>query len=199
MERVFGECWREYLRETIRICQTMLMDSEMLDKLYSIVISIQNCFQRHYKVMVAGNGGSAADAQHFAAELVGRFRLDRVGFPAIALSTDTSVITAVGNDYNFKEIFARQIEALGRQGDVFVGISTSGNSENIIRAVQECMKMGVTTICLLGNGGGRLSSLADIPLIVPSTITSKIQEMHITLLHLICGEVEKNMQIIRNT
>jgi len=149
--------------------------------------------------MVAGNGGSAADAQHFAAELVGRFRLNRMGLPAIALSTDTSIITAVSNDYNFNEIFSRQIEALGKQGDVFVGISTSGNSENVVRAVQECTKIGITTICLLGNDGGKLKGLADISLIIPSSITSKIQEMHIILLHLICGEVEKNMQITRNT
>jgi len=199
VEEVFDEYWREYLKETIRICKIMLVDSEMLDKLYSIVISIQNCFQRHYKVMVAGNGGSAADAQHFAAELVGRFRLNRMGLPAIALSTDTSIITAVSNDYNFNEIFSRQIEALGKQGDVFVGISTSGNSENVVRAVQECTKIGITTICLLGNDGGKLKGLADISLIIPSSITSKIQEMHIILLHLICGEVEKNMQITRNT
>jgi len=199
VEEVFDEYWREYLRETVRICQTMLGDSDMLDKLYSVVISIQNCFQRHYKVMVAGNGGSAADAQHFAAELVGRFRLNRMGLPAIALSTDTSIITAVSNDYNFNEIFSRQIEALGKQGDVFVGISTSGNSENVVRAVQECTKIGITTICLLGNDGGKLKGLADISLIIPSSITSKIQEMHIILLHLICGEVEKNMQITRNT
>ena len=134
-------------------------------------------------VFVAGNGGSAADAQHFAAELVGRFQRNRRALACIALTTDTSNLTAIGNDYGFNDVFSRQVEALARPGDVFVGISTSGNSANIIAAVNEARAQGIASIALLGRDGGKLESLADMAVIVPHDVTARIQEAHIFILH----------------
>jgi D-sedoheptulose 7-phosphate isomerase len=142
------------------------------------------------KVLVCGNGGSAADAQHFAAELVGRFQRERGAWPAIALTTDTSIITAVGNDYGFNTVFSRQAEGLALPGDTLVGISTSGNSENVLRAVECARSKGVKTIGLLGGDGGVIAAAVDLPLTVPSRITAHIQEAHIFILHTICQMVE---------
>ena len=135
------------------------------------------------KVLIAGNGGSAADAQHFAAELVGRFQCNRRALASIALTTDTSNLTAIGNDYGFDAVFSRQVEALARPGDVFVGISTSGNSPNIIAAVNEARTQGIASIALLGRDGGKLESLADMAVVVPHQVTARIQEAHIFILH----------------
>ncbi len=150
-------------------------------------------FKKGNKVLIAGNGGSAADAQHFAAELVGRFLLERSGIPAIALTTDSSIMTSVGNDYDFDRIFSRQIEALGVKGDVFVGISTSGNSKNIIEAVNEARNKGMKTIGLLGRDGGKLATMCDISIVIPYTKTARIQETHIMTIHLMCEEIEKEL------
>lgn len=152
-----------------------------------------NVLRRGNKILIAGNGGSAADAQHFAAEIVGRFRLDRPGYPAIALTTDSSILTAIGNDYGFDKIFSRQIEALAEVGDCFVGITTSGNSENIINAFTAAKEIGVTTILLSGNDGGKAKNSADISLVVPSNETSHIQEMHLILYHAWCLSLDKNL------
>lgn len=144
------------------------------------------------KVMIAGNGGSAADAQHIAGELVGRFRKERKALPALALTTDTSILTALGNDYGFDLVFARQVEAHVRgDSDVLIAISTSGNSPNIIKAVETARTLGVKTIGFLGRGGGKLKDLVDVALIVPSDDTQRIQETHITMGHIICGLVEQ--------
>ena len=142
------------------------------------------------KVLVCGNGGSAADSQHFAAELVGRFMKERKAMPAIALTTDTSIITALGNDYGFEKIFERQVEALGRPGDVLVAISTSGNSENLIRACRLAKTRNMEIITLLGRGGGKMKGLGGIQIIVDSDKTARIQEMHELILHAICKEIE---------
>jgi D-sedoheptulose 7-phosphate isomerase len=145
------------------------------------------------KVLVCGNGGSAADSQHFAAELVGRFVRERRPWPALALSTDTSVLTAVGNDYGFDEVFARQVEAHGQAGDVLVGISTSGGSTNVIRAVETARARGLVTIGLTGRDGGALGRLADHHLNASSSSTARVQEVHITLLHVLCELVEQEL------
>ncbi len=145
------------------------------------------------KVLVMGNGGSAADAQHFAAELVGRFLLERRALPAVALTTDTSILTAVGNDYGFDEVFRRQVEALGCAGDVVVGISTSGNSENVFRALEAARDAGCVTVGLLGRDGGRIAPMVDIPLTIPSGYTPYIQEAHVTIIHLVCDLVEQSL------
>lgn len=145
------------------------------------------------KVLVMGNGGSAADAQHFAAELVGRFMMERRAMPAIALTTNTSILTAIGNDYGFDRVFSRQVEALAQPGDVVVGISTSGNSPNVAVALEAARARGCRTIGLLGKGGGTIAEVVDIPLIVPGAATPRIQEGHITIIHIICDLVEKGL------
>ena len=142
------------------------------------------------KVLAFGNGGSAADAQHFAAELVGRFERDRSGMAAVALTTDTSILTSVANDYGFDQVFARQIEALGRAGDVAVAISTSGGSANAVAAIQAAGARGLRTIALTGKNGGRLGGMVDIHIHVPHESTARVQEVHCTLLHAICQIVE---------
>lgn len=145
------------------------------------------------KLMIFGNGGSAADAQHIAAELVVRFKADRRAIPAIALSTDTSVITAAGNDLGYSRIFARQIEALGQPGDLALGISTSGNSRNVIAALQVARSMGCRAAALTGGTGGALRDVASPLIIVPDPDTARIQEMHITLAHLLCEAIEEGL------
>lgn len=142
------------------------------------------------RVFICGNGGSAADAQHFAAELTGRFENERPGLAAIALSTDTSAITSIGNDYGFDKIFARQLQALGRAGDVLVAISTSGNSANVLAAVDYARGQGIACIALLGRDGGRIKALADVAIVIPVTRTARIQEAHIVALHVLCEAVD---------
>lgn len=145
------------------------------------------------KLLIMGNGGSAADAQHFSGEIVSRFRMERPGLPAIALSTDSSIITAIGNDYGFERIFSRQVEALAAPGDALVGISTSGNSPNILRALEVGRQAGCSTIGLLGRDGGTIKAACDIPLIMPSDDTPRIQEGHITVIHIICDLIEQGL------
>ncbi|VAX15233.1 Phosphoheptose isomerase 1 [hydrothermal vent metagenome] len=146
------------------------------------------------KVLIAGNGGSAGDAQHMAAEFVGRYLKERDALPAIALTTDTSALTSIGNDYGFKKIFSRQLEALGKKNDVFIAISTSGNSKNLIEALKTAGGMGIFTVCLLGRGGGEMKDAADISLVIPSDDTPRVQEAHIMVIHLICEAVENAME-----
>ena len=145
------------------------------------------------KILIAGNGGSAADAQHFAAELVGRFLLERRGLPALALTTDSSILTAVANDYGFERVFSRQVEALASAGDVVIGISTSGNSANILAALTAARQCGCTTVGLLGRDGGAIATRVDLALIVGCTETPHIQEMHVTIIHLLCQLIEAQL------
>lgn len=155
--------------------------------------AICSALEEEHKLLIAGNGGSAADAQHFAGEIVGRFLVDRRPLPAISLCVDPSVMTCIGNDYGYEEVFARQVEGLSCQGDVFVGISTSGNSKNIIKAVSAAKEKELLTICFLGKGGGELGSLCDIPIIVPSDETPRIQELHEFTLHILCEYVDRKL------
>lgn len=148
-------------------------------------------FHAGRKVLIMGNGGSAADAQHFAAELVGRFRRERDGLPAIALTTDTSILTAVGNDYGFEAVFRRQIDALAQANDCVIGISTSGRSGNVIAGMRAAREKGCLTVALLGGDGGEMASIADRSLIIPAVETSLVQEMHIVIIHLLCSRVEE--------
>lgn len=145
------------------------------------------------KLLVLGNGGSAADAQHFAAEIIGRFKLERSALPAIALTTDSSVLTAIGNDYGFDAVFSRQVEGLGRPGDVVFGISTSGNSANVLAALVKARELGCRTVALLGRDGGAIKTAADIALVVPCHDTPRIQEGHLTIIHIICDLLEKRL------
>jgi D-sedoheptulose 7-phosphate isomerase len=143
------------------------------------------------KILIFGNGGSAADAQHIAAELVGRYKLERKGLPAIALTTDTSALTAIGNDYGFHRVFDRQVEALANEGDIVIGISTGGSSDNVISAIKLANDLGCKTIGFSGRGGGEMSALCDVNLIVPADDTPRIQEMHIIIGHTMCHLIEK--------
>ncbi|HYD18280.1 MAG TPA: D-sedoheptulose 7-phosphate isomerase [Patescibacteria group bacterium] len=148
------------------------------------------------KIFFFGNGGSASDAQHLATELSARYKKDRKAIAAVSLATDTSALTAIGNDYGFDYVFARQLEALGKKGDVAIGITTSGNSANVIRAFEECRKQGITTVGFTGATGGKIKPLCDILINVPSTTTARIQEMHITLGQMFCGGLEINLGYI---
>ena len=143
------------------------------------------------KVLLAGNGGSAADAQHFAGEIVGRFLMERNAIPALSLCVDPSVMTCIGNDYGYEEVFARQVQGLGKEGDAFIGISTSGNSENIIRAITEARKKNMFVVGCLGKDGGKIKDLCDVALVVPSNSTPRIQEIHTFTVHLLCEMIEK--------
>ena len=172
----------------------------LLSKLYEIEESVLNTgellvstLKAGNKVIMCGNGGSAADAQHFAAELVGRFEKERRGLPAMALTTDTSILTAIGNDYGYDTIFSRQIEALSKAGDVLIGISTSGNSRNVILAVESAKNIGVQTIGLLGRDGGKMASLVDMAVVIPHSVTARIQEAHIFIIHFWCALIEKEL------
>lgn len=154
---------------------------------------ISNCLQRGGKILLCGNGGSAADAQHISAELVGRFVAERKALSAIALTTDTSILTAVANDYGYQQLFARQVEALAREEDILISISTSGNSENVLAAVEAAKKINCTTIGLLGRDGGKLKSAVEYPLVVPVGTTAHIQECHIVIGHLWCAMVDTEL------
>ncbi len=157
------------------------------------IVATTDCLRSGGKVMACGNGGSAADAQHFAAELIGRFERERQELAAIALTTDTSILTAVANDYSYDEIFSKQVRGLGKKGDILIGISTSGNSKNVVMAIEAAKKMGIKIIALTGNGGGKIASLLDeddIHLCAPSTRTARIQETHLVLLYALCDGVD---------
>ncbi|MBR9677231.1 D-sedoheptulose 7-phosphate isomerase [Candidatus Woesearchaeota archaeon] len=171
-----------------------VVKKELLDVIEDSVKLIIDALKNGNKVLVCGNGGSAADAQHFVAELVVRFEKDRKSLPAIALTTDTSLITACANDYGYDELFSRQVEGLGNTDDVLVGISTSGNSLNVIKAFQTAKEKNMLTICLNGKDGGKIKSLElDSDIVVPGTNTGRIQESHITIIHAWCKLIEEEL------
>jgi len=181
---------KEQLNESIKIKQMIYNDKSIIFLIQDIAEEIIRVFKNGNKTLIAGNGGSAADAQHMAGEFVSKFYFDRHGLPAIALSTDTSIITAIGNDYGFERLFARQVQAIGVKGDIFIGISTSGNSSNILKALEECKQLGITTVGLTGQNGGKMPNLCEYCIKVPSIETPRIQEAHILIEHIICALVE---------
>jgi D-sedoheptulose 7-phosphate isomerase len=168
----------------------MLEDAALLTGLEGAAEACIASLQNGHRILLAGNGGSAADAQHIAGEFVSRFAFDRPGLSAIALTTDTSILTAIGNDYGYEKLFARQVQAHGSKGDVFIGYSTSGRSPNILRAFEEARRLGLECVGLTGNRGGPMRELCDYLLEVPSADTPKIQEGHLVLGHILCGLVE---------
>lgn len=184
---------KNYIQESIDLKTRLLSNDYLLNQIETIIKNINDCFNAGGKLIIAGNGGSAADAQHFSAEIIGRYKLERRAYPAITLTANSSVITAWANDYSFDTIFSRQLEGLGKKDDLFFGISTSGNSLNIVEAVKKAKELGVKTICFLGKDGGKLKELADISIVVPSDNTPRIQEVHIMLIHIICEEIEKQL------
>lgn len=178
------------IAEAQRVMSAMLADEELISTVQAAADACISCLQQGGKILLAGNGGSAADAQHIAGELVSRFAFDRPGLPAIALTTDTSILTAIGNDYGYEKLFARQVQAHGNKGDVFIGYSTSGKSPNILRAFEEARFRTLVCIGLTGNRGGPMRELCDYLLEVPSSDTPKIQEGHLMLGHILCGLIE---------
>ncbi|MBI5787860.1 MAG: D-sedoheptulose 7-phosphate isomerase [Candidatus Schekmanbacteria bacterium] len=177
------------IEESCRVKQ--LCANELSDQITSIVQVVCQALSNGHKILFFGNGGSAADAQHLAGELINRFLYDRRALAGLALSTDTSVLTCIANDCHYDHVFSRQIEALGKAGDVALGISTSGNSANIIRAIETAKQMSIKTVGFSGGSGGKLAQIADYSLVVPSTVTPRIQEAHITIGHIICELVEE--------
>lgn len=178
-----------FFKESSEVKDQFVKDS--LGSLVAVIRAMVQALEAGNKILLFGNGGSAADAQHIAAELVNRFSMDRPPLPALSLVTDASVLTSISNDYSFSEVFAKQIKALGKAGDIGVGISTSGNSPNVVRAFEVAREIGLTTVALTGSNGGKMAELADYALMVPSDKTPRIQEVHITIGHVICEMVER--------
>lgn len=179
------------IQETQRVMLAMLADEALLARVEAAAEACIASLNNGGKILLAGNGGSAADAQHIAGEFVSRFAFDRPGLPAIALTTDSSILTAIGNDYGYDNLFARQVQAHARKGDVFIAYSTSGKSPNVIAALQEAKSRGVVCIGMTGNRGGPMAELCEYYLDVPSADTPKIQEGHAVLGHILCGLVEQ--------
>ncbi|NDV94407.1 SIS domain-containing protein [Dysgonomonas sp. 521] len=183
----------EQIQKSISVKQAILSNTEILKDIKDAATMVTEAYRNDAKTLLAGNGGSAADAQHIAGEFVSRFYFDRPGIPSIALSTDTSIITAIGNDYGFDRLFERQVQAQGKRGDVFIGLTTSGNSENIIKALHACKEKGIQSIILTGGNGGKTADICDICIKVPSKETPRIQESHILIAHIICCIVEEEL------
>lgn len=183
----------DQIQNSLSVKQKMLSDVEVLKNIKDAAILVTEAYEKGHKTLLAGNGGSAADAQHIAGEFVSRFYFDRPGLPSISLSTDTSIMTAIGNDYGFERLFERQVQAQGNLGDIFIGITTSGNSQNIIRALSACRDKSIKSIVLTGGSGGKVADLCDICIKVPSDETPRIQESHILIGHIICCIVEERI------
>jgi D-sedoheptulose 7-phosphate isomerase len=181
----------EQIRDSINVKKALADDVKQIEIIARISDAIASCYRSGNKVILMGNGGSAADAQHIAGELVGKFQMERKALPAIALNVNTSILTAVGNDYDFDRVFIRQVDAFANPGDVVIGISTSGNSSNVIIAVERAKEKGSFIVAFTGEQGGKLATVADICLKAPSNSTPRIQETHITAGHIICGIVER--------
>ena len=183
----------EQISESQRVMLAMHADQTLSRNIEAAAVACIQCIRRGGKILLAGNGGSAADAQHIAGEFVSRFAFDRPGLAAIALTTDTSILTAIGNDYGYERLFSRQVQALGNKGDVLIVYSTSGKSPNILRALDEARAKELICIGLTGNRGGAMRDLCDYLLEVPSAHTPKIQEGHLVIGHILCGLVENSM------
>jgi D-sedoheptulose 7-phosphate isomerase len=184
---------KNQIKRSADLGMQIVNNTSLLADVERVTLLIIAAYKKGNKVLLAGNGGSAADAQHIAAELVNRFNFNRPGLPAFALTTDTSVLTSVGNDYGFEKIFARQLESVGNKGDVFIGISTSGNSDNILEALKTCRERDILSVGLTGASCGKMKDLCDICLTIPSKETPRIQEMHILIGHIICCIVEEEI------
>lgn len=183
------------IENEMRLHQETIQKSinEIQSYIYTACVIITDTLAHGNKVLLCGNGGSAADAQHIAAELTGRYKTERRGLPGIALTTDTSALTAIGNDYGYKRVFDRQVEALAREGDLLIGISTSGNSKNVNNALKTAKKLGCRTIGFSGRDGGKMSDLCDVNIVVPSDNTPRIQEMHILIGHIMCQAIDDSL------
>ncbi|EEU7096499.1 D-sedoheptulose 7-phosphate isomerase [Campylobacter jejuni] len=184
---------KEHFTDSILVKEQILKDENLITLIKNASLEVIKAYKNGNKTLLAGNGGSAADAQHIAGEFVSRFYFDRPGIASIALTTDTSILTAIGNDYGYENLFARQVQAQGVKGDIFIGISTSGNSKNILKALDLCKQKGIISIGLSGASGGAMNELCDYCIKVPSTCTPRIQEAHILIGHIICAITEEEL------
>lgn len=188
-----GEIIKSQIKESIDVKNKILSDESLLTQIEKASEEIVKCYKSGHMLLLCGNGGSAGDAQHIAGEMVARFRIERKALSALAFNTNSSVVTAIGNDYEYNIIFERQVEAFGHSGDVLIAISTSGNSESVVRAIEKAKSMGIKTVSLLGKGGGACKDISDYAIVVPCDDTARIQESHIMIGHIICDIVERSM------
>ncbi len=184
---------KDQIKKSLETKKKIYEDDVLIKKIEEVARKCVALYKTDKKTILAGNGGSAADAQHIAAELVGRYGFDRPSIPSLALTTDTSNLTAIGNDYGYDHVFSRQLEGMGQENDIFIGISTSGNSVNILKAFESAKKKNIMTVALTGRDGGEMAKLADIALIVPSEDTPRIQESHILIGHILCDIIEQEI------
>lgn len=183
----------EYIKKNLAEIKTLLLDFEsQISEFNKIATEVIEVLKRKNKILICGNGGSAAESQHMAAELVGRFQKERKAIPAISLTTDTSILTSVSNDYSFEDVFARQIEAIGVEGDILFGFSTSGNSKNIIKAFEKAKLLKIKTVAVCGSGG-KMAELADYVFKVNSSVTARVQEIHLIFIHMLCQAIENEL------
>lgn len=183
----------EQIADSIAVKQAVLANAEICKAIEVAANAVVKAYQNGHRALLAGNGGSAADAQHIAGELVSKFYFERPAIDAVALTTNTSILTAIGNDLGYDVLFSRQVEAMGHEGDVFIGISTSGNSKNIVKALEVCRKRGIYTIGLTGESGGAMKELCDLCIQIPCSETPRIQEAHMMIGHIICCLVEETL------
>ncbi len=193
MENLMQDFIGNQIKKSYEVKQEIYADSELMGLIQKVSQETVQAYKNGCKTLIAGNGGSAADAQHIAGEFVSRFYFDRHGLASMALTTDTSILTAIGNDYGYEKLFSRQVQANGSKGDVFIGISTSGNSKNILEALKECQEKGIVTVGLTGASGGQMAELCDYCIKVPSSETPRVQEAHILIGHIICAVVEEEI------
>ena len=184
---------KDQIKKSYETKQSIYKNEELLNKIVEVSQKCVDIYKTGKKTILAGNGGSAADAQHIAAEMVGRYGFDRPSLPSLALTTDTSALTAIGNDYGYDAVFSRQLDGMGQDGDIFIGISTSGNSQNLINAFEVAKKKNILSVALVGKDGGEMAKKADIAIVVPSDSTPRIQESHILIGHIICDIIEKEI------
>ena len=182
-------------KDTIEVKENIIADNTMITMIVTLADEIAATFNHGKKLVLCGNGGSASDALHFAGEIVGRFQMERSAWPAVVLNADVATMTAIANDYGYDDIFSRQVEGYVTPGDLFIGISTSGNSENVLRAVKVARKCGAKTAALLGKDGGKVRDCVDYPIVVTSNTTARVQESHICIIHILCELVENIMTI----
>ena len=188
-----NELIKERLKESIQVKEKILSDDMLISQIAELGEKIAEAISSGYKLVLCGNGGSASDALHFAGEIVGRFQKERDPGPAVVLNADVTTMTAIANDYSYDDVFARQASAHVNTGDVFIGISTSGNSENVLRAAKVSQEKGAYTAALLGKTGGKIGKIVDCPIIVPSNVTARIQESHICIIHILCEITEDKL------
>lgn len=184
---------KSHFEDSIKVKEEILQNAELVELIKEVALKVTAAYRNGNKTILAGNGGSAADAQHIAGEFVSRFYFDRPGIPSIAITTDTSILTAIGNDYGYDKLFSRQVQAQGVKGDIFIGISTSGNSANVIEALKVCKEKGILSVGLTGQSGGKMAELCDYCIKVPSNCTPRVQESHIVIGHIICAIVEESI------